>query len=135
MVELTENTVLFRPRMSRFSRQGITFLIDAEAPNWISTDSRGAGILDQIDGKQTFRGIVQEYAETQSMDSARAWLHVHGFIREALRHRMVSVDPIPVSRYTGLSSQRALRVWAVASPISSGAYPANAAEGYRCPSE
>lgn len=101
MVELTDKTVLYLPALSHESREGIYFLIDGEGPNWMATDQRGAGILDMIDGKRTFSEIVHGYALRQTMESAKAWLHVHALIREALRHGILSTMPFQRSPYTG----------------------------------
>ncbi|MBI3995473.1 MAG: methyltransferase domain-containing protein [Nitrospirae bacterium] len=104
MFELTDKTVLHLPSLSRFVRDGIYFSIDGDAPNWIATDGRGAGILDLIDGKRPFGEVVREYAALQpkqTMDGAKAWLHVHSFIREALRHGIIASVPFQRPRYTG----------------------------------
>lgn len=101
MKELTDKTVLHCPPLSRFMREGIYFLIDGEGPHWITTDQRGAGILDMIDGKRTFGEIVHEYTLHQTMESAKAWLHVHALVREALRHGILSTTPFQRSPYTG----------------------------------
>ena len=101
MTELTEKTVLHLPALSRFVREGIYFTVDGEAPNWIATDGRGAGLLDRIDGKRTFGEIVREYAVLESVETAKAWLHAHTFIRDALRHGIVSTKPYDRAPYTG----------------------------------
>ena len=104
MVELTDKTVLHLPSLTRFVRDGIYFFIDGEAPNWIATDGRGSGILDLIDGKRPFGEIAREYAAiqpTQTMDGAKAWLHVHSFVREALRHGFLSTTSFRRPPYTG----------------------------------
>ncbi|MEK6684150.1 MAG: hypothetical protein AABY46_05755, partial [Nitrospirota bacterium] len=62
MVELVDKTVLHLPSLTRFVRDGIYFFVDGDAPNWIATDGRGAGIVDLIDGKRLFGEIVREYA-------------------------------------------------------------------------
>ncbi len=104
MIELTDKTVLHLPPLSGFVRDGIYFFIDADAPNWIATDAKGGAILDLIDGKRPFGEIVREYAalpSVQMIDGAKAWLHVHAFVREALRHGILSTAPFHRSRYTG----------------------------------
>lgn len=101
MVELTDETVLHLPALSRFVRDGIYFLVDGEAPNWIATDGRGAGILDLINGKRTFGELVREYAMLQAIEDPKAWLHVHSFVEETLRHCLLSTAPFRRSPYTG----------------------------------
>jgi len=107
MVELTDRTVLYSPALTRFERDGFYFFIDGGAPNWIATDRRGADILDLIDGSQSMGEIVHEYAKLQprsEMDGARAWLHVQSFVREAVRHGILSLRPFPRSLYYGRSA-------------------------------
>ncbi|HEY5593691.1 MAG TPA: methyltransferase domain-containing protein, partial [Nitrospiria bacterium] len=104
MLELTDRTVLHLPALTRFVRDGSYFFVDGEAPNWIATDGRGAGIIDLIDGKRPLGEVVREYAALQPasrMDSARAWFHVRSFVREALRHGLLSTTPFHRPQYTG----------------------------------
>ncbi|MBI3611321.1 MAG: methyltransferase domain-containing protein [Nitrospirae bacterium] len=101
MVELKDETVLHSPSLSRFVRDGICFVIDDDGPNWIATDERGAGILDRFDEKRSFGEIVREYAALQSLEYAKAWVHVHSFVREALRRRILSTTSFSRPRYTG----------------------------------
>ena len=44
-IELKDSLVLHKPGLHSSQRDGVHFLIDAEAPNWIATDARGAGLL------------------------------------------------------------------------------------------
>ena len=101
MVELTDKIVLHSPPLTRFVRDGIYFLVDGGSPNWISTDPRGAAILDLIDGRRPFGELVREYAAISASDAARSRTHVQFFIREALRRQIVSLEAVPHPNYTG----------------------------------
>lgn len=101
MTELSDRTVCYLPRLTRFQRDGIHFLLDGEAPNWLATDDRGVKILDLVDGKRCFADLVREYATVNRVDVAKAWLHVHDFLRAAIRHQIVTVSPPNRLPYTG----------------------------------
>lgn len=47
-VELKDAAVLYKPDLRSFERAGAHFLVDAEAPNWIATDARGAALLGHV---------------------------------------------------------------------------------------
>ncbi len=101
MIQLNDRTICDLPHLTRFQRDGIHFLLDGEAPNWLATDDRGARILDLVDGKRGFGDLVREYAACTRLDAAQAWLHVHDFLRAAIRHQMVSTSPQNPLPYTG----------------------------------
>ncbi|MBI5631306.1 MAG: methyltransferase domain-containing protein [Elusimicrobia bacterium] len=99
--ELKDAAVLYKPDLHAFERDGVNFFVDAEAPNWMATDARGAELLGQIDGKRTLGDIRRRYAALQDMDSGKSWRDVHVFVREALRKGMLSLEPIHRSAYVG----------------------------------
>ncbi|MCI0529225.1 MAG: radical SAM protein, partial [Nitrospira sp.] len=101
MIELSDRTVCHLFHLTRFQRDGIHFLIDGEAPNWVATDDRGVKILDLVDGKRSFGDLVREYAACCQLDAAKAWLHAHDFLRAAIRRAMVSTSPQNPLPYTG----------------------------------
>ena len=101
MIELNDRTICHRPHLTRFERDGVHFLLDGEAPNWIATDDRGARIMDRVDGRRTFGDLVREYAASNKPDMAKAWLHVHDFLRAAIRHQMITTSPPSPAHYTG----------------------------------
>jgi sulfatase maturation enzyme AslB (radical SAM superfamily) len=115
MVELSDRTVCHLPRVTRFERDGIHFILDGEAPNWMATDDRGAKILEWIDGKHTFADLVREYASCCRMEVAKAWLHVHDFLAAAIRHQIVTTTAPEKSEYTGranyLKTDRLQEFW------------------------
>ena len=79
----------------------VRFFVDAEAPNWLSTDARGAGLLGQVDGKRTLGELRRRYAALHDLDSGKSWRDVQVFVREALRKGMLSLEPIHRSAYAG----------------------------------
>jgi 7,8-dihydro-6-hydroxymethylpterin dimethyltransferase len=101
MIELNDKTVLHVPNLVRLHRDDVFVLLDPEAPNWIGTDERASALLSLVDGKRSFSGLVREYAQRYKTDGAKAWLHVHDFVQSALRHQMVSLEPILSSSYDG----------------------------------
>lgn len=101
MIELNDRVVCYRPDLVRFERDGIHFLLDGKAPNWIATDDRGNKIIDLVDGRRNFADLVREYAAIYHLDVAKAWLHVHDFLTTAIRHQIVSIAPQNPLPYTG----------------------------------
>jgi MoaA/NifB/PqqE/SkfB family radical SAM enzyme/SAM-dependent methyltransferase len=101
MMEINDRTVLYAPTLSRFERDGMVFFIDGDAPNWIGTDARGAWILLRIVGRSGFGDLVRDYAHAHRVDLPKAYLHVHEFVRSAVRAGMVSDRPVEVRPYPG----------------------------------
>src|SRR3990167_4297967 len=62
--------VLYSPRYIKKEKDGVFLLIDPRFPNWISTNSTGAQILELCDGKHTLSdiqtAIVKEYGFSDS---------------------------------------------------------------------
>src|SRR5262249_36567954 len=89
-IELTDNTVLFAPTFYSIQQASLSVVIDPEWPNWIATDVRGAKILSLVDGRRTFREIIERYSQTYDVDWAKGWLHTHTFLKGAARADFVS---------------------------------------------
>ncbi|MBI4209316.1 MAG: methyltransferase domain-containing protein [Deltaproteobacteria bacterium] len=100
-MELRENTVLHTPKLRHFTREGIEFFIDANTPNWVATDDRGAFILSCLQERIPFGSILRKYSERWNEDSPKSWFHVHTFVSEALRHRIAGSSPFPENGYLG----------------------------------
>jgi radical SAM protein with 4Fe4S-binding SPASM domain len=100
---VTEHTPWHAPRFVMLERNGIVVLLDPEAPNWISTDSRGARILSCLDGHSTLDEVAGRYAREFGVDSPRAWLHVNRLVREAERHGFAMPEPAVRPAYPGRS--------------------------------
>ncbi|HSG05445.1 MAG TPA: radical SAM protein, partial [Nitrospiria bacterium] len=101
MIEFSDKTIFHLPPLTRFVRDGIYFVVDGEAPNWIATDRSGAAILDLIDGRRSFGEIVREYGVLQSVESAKSWVHVHTFLHELLRRGLIATRAFRRADYTG----------------------------------
>ncbi|MFQ5863088.1 MAG: methyltransferase domain-containing protein, partial [Candidatus Brocadiales bacterium] len=85
-------------------------LIDPEGPNWIGTDARGMEILNLFDGINTFSDVISQYsARHNNTDLSTAWLHVHTFARDALRHGFLSASAFDREPYKGRSAYLSLK--------------------------
>ena len=104
MPHLTEKSLVYAPPFHAFSEGEMNFFLDEEAPHWIATDSRGAEILDWLNGRTTFGALVARYALEKGVDAGKAWLHVHDFLQAGLRPGFLSLQPFERSPYEGRSS-------------------------------
>lgn len=89
------------PEFSRIERNGLHILIDEDTPNWIATDRRGAKIIDYSRSTHNLNTIITSYANEFSVDTAKAWLHIDTFLKDALRCKFISPEPITNSPYSG----------------------------------
>jgi len=105
MTELNHQTVLHAPPLTRIDREGWTFFVDGEAPNWVSVDERGTWLLRLIGEQPTrFSELVSRYGAQFQLDSGKAWVHVHAFVSEALRHGILSLAAVERPPYQGRSA-------------------------------
>ncbi len=116
MPELNQHTQLYAAPLSVFDRDRWTIFVDPQRPNWVATDARGAGLLRMVrEAPCRFSTLVERYAAQQVMETGKAWVHVHAFISDAIRHRIVSVDPVSSRPYLGrqayLSASRLRECW------------------------
>ncbi|MBI3321321.1 MAG: methyltransferase domain-containing protein [Candidatus Omnitrophica bacterium] len=104
MPELNHQTRLHVPRLALVDRDEWTFLIDGEMPNWIATDARGAWLMQTLrEEPGLFSTLVERYAAHSHLETGKAWVHVHAFVSDAIRHRLISVEPIAPQPYLGRS--------------------------------
>lgn len=104
MPELNERTVLHVPALTTIAREAWTLFVDGEAPNWVSTDSRGAWVFAALAASPTpFSQLVDRYASTAHLDTGKAWVHMQAFVSDAIRHSMISLAPIGERPYLGRS--------------------------------
>ena len=75
--------------------------LDPTNPNWLATDTRGAGLLAKFDGRTPLVEIVKDYASQTGLDPTRAWLQVETFARDALRQGFLSTDQVVPAPYLG----------------------------------
>lgn len=102
MLTLTERTPLHLPPLHAFDRDGITYVVDAEAPNWIAVDERGAELLRQIgESSLTFGDLVTSYAARHHLEAGKAWLHVHDFLSALHRASMLFAENVDRAPYAG----------------------------------
>jgi MoaA/NifB/PqqE/SkfB family radical SAM enzyme/ubiquinone/menaquinone biosynthesis C-methylase UbiE len=102
MITLTERTPLHVPAFHFFQDGEITYALDAEAPNWIAVDDRGAKILREIGAAPvTFGELVSRYASRHQLEAGKAWLHVHDFLAAVNRASMLFDAPVERQPYAG----------------------------------
>jgi len=105
MPELNHQTVLYVPPLTLMARNDWTIFVDGEAPNWVSTDERGAWLLQELmKAAIDFSTLVSRYAARFGVDGGKAWVHVHSFVSDALRHNIVSLAPVDRPPYLGRSA-------------------------------
>ncbi|HHT9124331.1 MAG TPA: methyltransferase domain-containing protein [Candidatus Brocadiia bacterium] len=100
-MEILRDVKLYVPDFSIIERNGLHVLIDGDTPNWVATGHRGIRIIDYIRFLPNLNGVITSYANEFSMDTAKAWLHVDTFLKDALRYKFVSPEPIINSPYSG----------------------------------
>ncbi len=103
MPHLSEKSIVHAPSLYTFQEAGMDFFLDQEAPHWVAVDSRGAGILQSLDGRTPFGALVARYASEQGMEAGKAWLHMHDFLQACLRSGFVSLEPFARPAYQGRS--------------------------------
>ena len=102
MLTLTEQTPLFVPRTDRFTENGLTYVIDPESPNWMALEESGASILDTLSrGATSISALVAQYGSARGIDSGKAWVHIHDFVRALDRTGFVAVEPFLRPAYEG----------------------------------
>jgi sulfatase maturation enzyme AslB (radical SAM superfamily) len=106
----TERKPWYAPRHVAMERNGLVVLLDPEAPNWIPSDARGARILSWVDGRATLDEVAARYARQFGVESAKAWLHVNRFVREAARRSFASPEPFVAGSYPGRAGNLELRL-------------------------
>ena len=73
MPELNHQTTLYTPSVSVMPRAGWTVFVDGEAPNWISTDERGAWLIQRLaEAPVSFSHLVSRYGSHFNMESGKA---------------------------------------------------------------
>jgi MoaA/NifB/PqqE/SkfB family radical SAM enzyme/ubiquinone/menaquinone biosynthesis C-methylase UbiE len=104
MLALTERTPLHIPALHCFERDGITYAVDAEGPNWIAVEERGAELLEALRGGETLLSVlVANYASKHQLEAGKAWLHVHDFLTALHRAGLVDDKPFVREPYRGRS--------------------------------
>ncbi len=105
MTELSQQTILYTPSLTFIPREPWTLVVDGDAPNWIATDERGTWLLGLLaDSPLAFSELMSRYATQYGLETGKAWVHVHAFVSEALRHGMLSLVPVERPPYQGRSA-------------------------------
>lgn len=87
-----------------FEDDGLSYAIDPEAPNWIVVEPEGRRLLDillQGTGEITPAQLAARYTTERGLDSGKAWVHVHDFLRGLERAGMVADRPFIRDPYPG----------------------------------
>ncbi|MBI2401490.1 MAG: methyltransferase domain-containing protein [Gemmatimonadetes bacterium] len=114
-MQLAERTPLFLPELNQFETDGLTYAVDAEAPNWIVVDEPGRALLDEIHrapGAHTLASLVAWYGRQRGLEPGKAWVHVHDFLHQLDRAELLSDAPVVRGPYPGrlaLSQPQGLR--------------------------
>src|SRR5260370_7233511 len=69
---LATGTPLHVPELHWFEDEGLSYAVDAAAPNWIVAEPAGRQLLETIashDGSITFEGLVARYAGEQQVEA------------------------------------------------------------------
>jgi MoaA/NifB/PqqE/SkfB family radical SAM enzyme/SAM-dependent methyltransferase len=100
---LEERTPLYLPELHCFEAQGLTYAVDGSAPNWVVLESAGRDVLwTIIQGRgPTVGDVTTQYAAATGFIGAKAWLHVHDFLRGLHRAGLLADRPFPAPTYPG----------------------------------
>jgi 7,8-dihydro-6-hydroxymethylpterin dimethyltransferase len=103
MITLAERTPLHVPELHLFEENGITFAVDAEAPNWIAMEEGGAALLAELQREPgiAFGALVARHAAERQLEAGKAWLHVHDFLAALSRASILFDAPLQRPAYPG----------------------------------
>ncbi|MBI3458125.1 MAG: radical SAM protein, partial [Candidatus Rokubacteria bacterium] len=109
MPELNRQTVLHAPSLTVIPRERWTLCVDGDGPNWVAADERGTWLLRQVlEAPCQFSALVGRYAAQFGLDSGKAWVHVHAFVSDALRHGILGLAPFAHPPYGGRAAHLSL---------------------------
>lgn len=100
-MELTDKSTVFIPNPATWEHEGVHLFLDPEAPHWIATDHRAAELIRWIQEGLPFGPMIRRYAERYGVEPAKAWLHVHDFVRALLRSGFAQAQPVEHPPYQG----------------------------------
>lgn len=98
---LKETSILYAPDFRRYDGDNISILLDPEGPNWIGINARGVEIITLLDGKTSLGEVARSYSSRYGLEGPKAWLHVYSFIKDALRQKFISTQPLQWNGHTG----------------------------------
>ena len=100
-MEINEKSVFYAPDYYHIEQDSLHLFLDPEMPNWIITDKRGSQILDDIKNCKNVRDLMHNYADNFDMDYTKAWLEVHTFLKDLIRSKFLTSEPVKKVGYTG----------------------------------
>jgi 7,8-dihydro-6-hydroxymethylpterin dimethyltransferase len=104
MAALAERTPIYVPELHMLEDDGLTYVVDGAAPNWIVVEAAGRYLLDAIarsPGVTTLGGLVASYGADRRVEPGKAWVHVHDFLRALERAGIASDKPFAREPYPG----------------------------------
>ncbi len=104
MTVLESGTRLHVPELLLFEDDGLSYVIDPAAPNWVVVEPEGRRLLEAISaarGELTFAGLVARHAAERGLEAGRAWLAVHDFLQGLQRSGMLADAPFTRATYPG----------------------------------
>lgn len=101
---LRADTTLYAPALTSWATgDGVHIVLDAEGPNWVATDARGARLLSLIDGRRTVAELA--IAADLSRDPATAMQHAHSLLSAAGRAGLIADAPFERPAYEGRAAR------------------------------
>lgn len=101
---LDERTPLHLPELHLFEEQGLTYVVDGAAPNWVVIEPAGRDLLESIrraGGGLTAGELTAQYGIATGFNAAKSWLHVHDFLQGLGRAGLLADRPVPAPAYPG----------------------------------
>lgn len=100
-MEINDKHKFYVPDYVQIKRDSLYLLIDPETPNWIITDKRGSQIVSNIKKCKTVRNLIYDYANEFDIDQTKAWLEIDTFLRDLIRSKFISTEPVKKTDYIG----------------------------------
>ncbi len=89
------------PDLVFLERDGVTLVVDAEGPNWLSTNGVGGEILRLANGRRTVSGLTQELRARSSATPPTGEAEVVQFLEEVASRELASLRPFARPPYRG----------------------------------
>ncbi|MFQ5685263.1 MAG: methyltransferase domain-containing protein [Candidatus Scalindua sp.] len=100
-MEINEKSVFYVPDYYHIEQDFLHLFLDPEMPNWIITDKRGSQIMDDIKNCKNVKGLMHNYADNFDVDDTKAWLEVHTFLKDLIRSKFLTSEPVKKVDYAG----------------------------------
>lgn len=100
-MEINEKSVFYAPDYYHIVQDSLHLFLDPEMPNWIITDKRGSQIMNDIKNCKSVKGLMHNYANNFDMDYTKAWLEVHTFLKDLIRSKFLTSEPVKKVDYAG----------------------------------